>query len=59
VSTPHTCPKCKGTKSSENEQGQVRECLTCDGSGVVWEPDGPREAAAPKGQDPLDLTYRG
>lgn len=56
MTKPHTCPTCKGTKSAPNDQGQLRGCPTCGESGVVWEPDGPREAALDGPDDPLELN---
>lgn len=57
MSKPHTCPKCEGRKCLGTAGD---ECPTCNGTGVVWEPEGPDEAAGHVGvpEDVLDLTYR-
>jgi hypothetical protein len=40
VSTPHVCPKCNGERTSTPKASTFPlNCPTCQGSGVVWEPD--------------------
>lgn len=41
--TPHLCPKCQGERVvahqiGEYSSGQTRDCPTCKGEGVLWEP---------------------
>jgi DnaJ-class molecular chaperone len=57
VSQPHTCPKCEGRKCLGTAGD---ECPTCEGTGVVWEPEQPSEVRlGPVAEgDPYDLTYR-
>lgn len=49
--TPHTCPVCQGMKQIRNPDPYgytasplVIACPTCQGAGVLWEPEGLREA---------------
>jgi DnaJ-class molecular chaperone len=42
MSTPHVCPKCNGEKQIFGGlfgEQVYRECPTCNGTGVIWEPE--------------------
>jgi DnaJ-class molecular chaperone len=55
LTTPHTCPKCEGRKVL-GIAGD--DCPTCEGTGVVWEPEIAAEATDSERDEALDLTYR-
>lgn len=57
MSTPHTCPVCKGCGIMPPEQRWLYElegakleddepCRPCLGIGIVWEPEGPVRTGA-------------
>lgn len=60
MSTAHVCPRCEGNRRVHNARsGQMEDCPTCQGQGVVFEHDGPQEGAHTHGiDDARDLTYR-
>ena len=56
---PHKCPVCDGEgKKANMRTHQIEDCPSCQGSGVVWEPEGQQEGARrPMADDDvLDLT---
>jgi Zn-finger nucleic acid-binding protein len=53
------CPNCEGERKKYNARsGQMEDCPTCHGKGVVWR-DGTEEAVQGlPGEDNLNLEYR-
>lgn len=51
---PHVCPKCNGEKTFPIKS--AFECVTCGGTGVVWEPNNSRLVKLHNGEKVLPLS---
>lgn len=52
MAKPHECPTCHGRHPAK------KDCETCEGQGVVWEPEQTQESSKAHANGDLDLTYR-